>query len=62
MAQFYIEREVVVELLGVCKLCFSYIAYLVIGLSFKAYEEIVFIGVEIVLTILVDVVFVAQTK
>ena len=41
MAQGDVEREVVVELLGICKFCLANVAYLVVILSFEAYEEIV---------------------
>ena len=62
MAHCHIEREVVVELFSVCQFCLTHISYLVIILSFEAYEKIVLVGVEIVLAILVDVVFIVQAQ
>ena len=46
------------ELFGVCQFGFAYVAYFVVVLSLEAYEEVVLVGVKVVLAVLVDVVLV----
>ena len=50
----------VVELSGICEFRLFYVAYLVILLALEAQEYVVFVCVQIVLTILENVVFVAH--
>ena len=62
VAQGYVEREVVVELFRICQFGLSYITNLVVLLSLEAYEEVVLVGVEIDLAILVYVVLIVQAQ
>ena len=48
----------VVELFAICQFGFSHVTNLVVVLAFEAYEEVVFVCVQIVLSILVDVVLI----
>ena len=62
VAQCYVKREVVLELLFVCQFGFAHIANLVVILSFETDEEVVLVCVEIVLAILVYVVLITQSQ